>query len=130
MYTATTHGIKVTATPHYLPAQSAPHEGVYIWAYVIIIENQSPHTVQLLNRYWSITDDRGNHQEVRGPGVVGEQPVLKPGESFRYSSGTHLAAPSGIMRGSYQMVREDGTILDVDIPAFSLDSEEKAGLVN
>ena len=93
-----------------------------MWAYWVKIENQGGETVQLRNRYWRITDSQGQVQEVRGAGVVGEQPALKPGESFEYTSGTPLSTPSGIMLGSYQMQRNDGDTFDVTIPAFSLDS--------
>ena len=91
-------------------------------AYFVRIDNGSPRTVQLRSRYWHITDARGRVQEVRGPGVVGEQPVMRPGESYEYNSGTPLATPSGIMRGSYRMEAADGETFDVRIPAFSLDS--------
>lgn len=130
MFTQTTNSIKVTATPHYLAEQSDEDEGHFVWAYTIEITNMGTETVQLLNRYWHITDARGVVHEVRGPGVVGEQPVLKAGESFRYTSGTHLHSPSGIMRGTYQMVNDAGEVFDIDIPAFSLDTPEMMGLVN
>ena len=101
---------------------SAPSDGQYFWAYHIRIQNEGDETVQLKNRYWRITDARGQIQEVRGAGVVGEQPVLRPGDSFEYTSGTPLGTPSGIMMGTYEMEREDGDRFDVEIPAFSLDS--------
>ncbi|MBT3703433.1 MAG: Co2+/Mg2+ efflux protein ApaG [Alphaproteobacteria bacterium] len=122
MYSQTTHSIQVTVEPTYLDDQSSPDEDHYVWAYSIRIENQGPKIVQLKNRYWHITDARGLIQEVRGPGVIGEQPVLKPGESFEYTSGTPLATPSGIMLGTYEMTTDDGELFDVDVPAFSLDS--------
>jgi ApaG protein len=93
-----------------------------VWAYTIDIANEGHETVQLTTRYWRITDASGRTEEVRGPGVVGQTPVLEPGQSFRYTSGCPLTTPSGIMVGSYQMTTEDGGRIDVAIPAFSLDS--------
>lgn len=122
MYQETTNEISVTVKPVYLEEQSSPSDNHYVWAYRVKIENRGSDTVQLRNRYWRITDSQGQVQEVRGAGVVGEQPVLKPGESFEYTSGTPLSTPSGIMLGSYQMLRKDGATFDVAIPAFSLDS--------
>jgi len=122
MYTATTRGIKVTAVPQYLPEQSEPGENRFVWAYTIFLENLGDETVQLLNRYWHITDGLGRSKEVRGPGVVGEQPVLKPGEAFRYTSGVPLTTPSGIMVGEYEMVLPDGEKFPIAVPAFSLES--------
>jgi len=121
-YTETTDGIKISVQPVYNSGQSQPGEGLYTWSYFIKIENLSEDTVQLLNRYWHITDALGRVQEVRGPGVVGYQPVLKKGECFEYNSGTHLDTPSGIMQGLYEMQRDDGLIFSIKIPAFSLDS--------
>ena len=94
----------------------------FVWAYQVKIENHGPATVQLQERYWRITDANGLVQEVRGSGVVGEQPILEPGETFEYTSGTPLNTPSGIMVGSYSMQTNQGDQFDVDIPAFSLDS--------
>ena len=122
MYQEATNDIFVTVKPVYLEEQSSPEEDHYVWAYWVKIENQGSDTVQLRNRYWRITDSQGQVQEVRGAGVVGEQPVLKPGDAFEYTSGTPLSTPSGIMLGSYQMQRKDGATFDVTIPAFSLDS--------
>lgn len=122
MYSETTHGIRITVRPDYLDDQSSPDENHFVWAYHVRIENQGTVTVQLKSRHWKITDAMGRLQEVQGPGVVGEQPVLKPGESFEYTSGTPLSTPSGIMAGSYQMQGPDGQVFDVAIPAFSLDS--------
>ena len=122
MFIKTTHAIKVTVQPRYLPEQSAPEEEFFVWSYTVTMENLGPQPVQLINRYWHITDAAGRVQEVRGPGVVGEQPTLRPGDSYRYTSGTHLNTASGLMSGSYQMTREDGELLDISIPAFSLDS--------
>jgi ApaG protein len=122
MYTKTTNSIKVTVIPAYLEQHSEPEENRYVWAYTVQLENHSKEPVQLLNRYWHITDALGRAQEVRGPGVVGEQPLLKPGEIFQYTSGTSLETPSGIMAGSYEMLGEKGDKFQIAIPAFSLDS--------
>lgn len=122
MYSETTRFIKVTVKPFYLEDQSSPSDNHYVWAYQVRIENQGEETVQLRRRHWRITDGLGRMQEVRGPGVVGEQPVLKPGESFEYTSGTPLTTPSGIMIGSYQMETRQGESFEVAVPAFSLDS--------
>jgi len=122
MYDKTTRAIRVTVKPSFLEDQSSPDENYYVWAYRVQIENQGPETVQLRDRYWRITDGFGRVQEVRGPGVVGEQPVLKPGERFEYTSGTPLATPSGIMLGTYRMETAAGESFEVEIPAFSLDS--------
>jgi len=121
-YTTTTRDVMVSVEPFYLEEQSAPEENHYVWAYRVRIENQGEKTVQLLTRHWKITDANGNLQEVRGEGVVGEQPILEPGESFEYTSGTPLATPSGIMVGTYRLERGNGEIFDARIPAFSLDS--------
>jgi len=122
MYRQTTDSIRVTVKPIYLEEQSAPGDNHYVWAYQVQIENTGAETVQLLNRHWQITDSQGRVQEVRGAGVVGEQPRLGPGESFEYTSGTPLPTPSGIMVGTYEMVTDDGRRFEVAIPAFSLDS--------
>jgi ApaG protein len=122
MYEAVTRDIKVTVEPDYLENQSSPTDDHYVWAYHVRIENVGDETVQLRTRYWRITDALGQIQEVRGPGVIGEQPILPPGESFEYTSGTPLSTPSGIMVGTYRMEAPDGDSFDVDIPAFSLDS--------
>jgi ApaG protein len=125
-YAQTTRDITVTVQPVYLPDQSSPEDNHYVWAYHVRIENKGPQTVQLLTRHWRITDSNGQVQEVRGEGVVGEQPVLKPGGAFEYTSGTPLPTPSGIMAGTYQMESERGDRFDVEIPAFSLDSPHQA----
>ena len=122
MYSATTRSIKVTVKPFYLEDQSSPADHRYVWAYHVRIENQGSETVQLRRRHWRITDGLGRVQEVRGPGVVGEQPILGPGETFEYTSGTPLPTPSGIMVGSYEMETKAGESFDVAVPAFSLDS--------
>jgi ApaG protein len=130
VYYQTTNAIKVTVNPVYLEGQSSPSEAHYVWAYQVTIENLGDTTVQLRNRTWSITDATGHTQEVRGPGVVGEQPVLHPGESFEYTSGTPLKTPSGLMVGSYEMEGEDGDLFDVPVPAFSLDSPHESVRLN
>ncbi|MCG8357506.1 MAG: Co2+/Mg2+ efflux protein ApaG [Kiloniellales bacterium] len=130
MYSETTRSIRVTVKPMYLEEQSSPVEDHYVWAYHVHIENMGPEQVQLLNRHWRITDSMGRMQEVRGAGVVGEQPVLQPGESFEYTSGTPLPTPSGIMVGSYEMESAGGERFDVAVPAFSLDSPHQPIQVN
>jgi ApaG protein len=121
MYSAITREIRVQVEPIYLDDQSEPDDAQYVWAYRVQIENEGTETVQLLTRYWHITDGVGRVQEVRGAGVVGEQPVLNPGESYEYTSGTPLPTPSGIMKGSYQMRTPAGEKFDIEVPAFSLD---------
>ncbi|MBP7253712.1 MAG: Co2+/Mg2+ efflux protein ApaG [Alphaproteobacteria bacterium] len=122
MYSSTTREIKITVKTAYLEDQSAPTDSHFVWAYHIRIENLGRETVQLVSRYWRITDAKGEVHEVRGPGVVGEQPTLEPGDTFEYTSGTPLSTPSGIMTGKYQMENERGEKFDVQVPAFSLDS--------
>ena len=121
MYRAVTHDIEVRAEPFFLPEQSDPEENRYVWAYRITIANHSNETVQLMTRHWHITDALGRVQEVKGEGVVGEQPELEPGDSYQYTSGCPLATTSGIMVGRYTMQTEGGRAFEVDIPAFSLD---------
>ena len=130
MYSETTHAIEITVEPFFLEDESSPPDHRFVWAYHVRIENKSVETVRLLRRHWKITDSLGRTQEVRGEGVVGERPVLRPGESFEYTSGTPLATPSGIMVGAYQMETESGTALEVAIPAFSLDSPHQPVRVN
>ncbi len=122
VYNQTTYGIRVTVTPSFLVDQSVPDENLYVWAYHVIIENLGDDTVQLMTRHWRITNACGVLQEIRGEGVVGQQPVLAPGDSFEYTSGCPLTTSSGFMMGSYRMLGGDGSLFDVDIPAFSLDS--------
>ena len=130
MYAQETRGIRIAVRPVYLEEQSEPAENRYVWAYQVRIENQGRETVQLLNRYWHITDSYGRVQEVRGPGVIGKQPVLGPGESFEYTSGSPLSTPSGIMVGTYEMAGSGGERFDVDIPAFSLDIPDQSRRLN
>lgn len=122
MYEQVTRSIRVRVRPEYLEAQSAPDEGRYFWSYTVEIVNEGSETVQLRSRYWRITDANGHVEEVRGPGVVGQTPVIGPGESFEYTSGCPLKTTSGIMVGSYQMEKTNGTLIDIAVPAFSLDS--------
>ena len=122
MYEKVTRNICVSVKPFYLEEQSSPDEDRFVWAYRVNIENRGDDTVQLMQRHWRITDKHGRLQEVKGPGVVGEQPVLKPGESFEYTSGCPLETPSGIMAGSYEMTTPAGETFNIEIPAFSLDS--------
>jgi len=130
MYQAMTRDIAVTVSPRFLPERSSIEKSVYCWAYTIEITNHGNTTVQLKTRHWRITDAFGRLQEVRGPGVVGEEPVLKPGASFEYTSGVPLPTPSGFMVGTYGMVTAEGEHFDIDIPAFSLDSPEAKRTVN
>lgn len=122
VYEEETRGVIVRVTPDYREDQSAPDEDRFVWAYTVEIENRGGDRVQLMARQWEITDARGRRQEVRGAGVVGEQPVLEPGERFRYTSGAPLATPSGLMRGAYEMRLDTGERFCAQIPAFSLDS--------
>jgi ApaG protein len=122
MYRAVTDGIEITVEPEFAADRSNPDRGDYFWVYTIEIRNLRTDTVQLRNRHWEITDANGNVQHVRGVGVVGEQPVIRPGGIFRYSSGCPLRTTQGVMVGSYEMVAADGRMLDVAVPAFSLDS--------
>ncbi|HVZ05861.1 Co2+/Mg2+ efflux protein ApaG [Hyphomicrobium sp.] len=121
-YEATTRGIRIRVEPEYLEDQSSPEDGHFVWAYAVEISNDGAETVQLKSRMWRITDALGFTEEVRGPGVVGQTPVIPPGETFNYTSGCPLKTPQGIMVGSYQMTDEAGELFDVAIPAFSLDS--------
>jgi len=129
-YRAVTRQIEVKVTPRFLPDRSSPENGYFFWAYTINLANLGDETVQLKTRHWRITDGQGRLQEVRGPGVVGEEPVLKPGENFEYTSGVPLPTPSGFMAGSYGMVTESGEPFDIDIPAFSLDLPQEGRTLN
>jgi ApaG protein len=130
MYRTVTRNIEVTVSPRFLSDRSSPDNGYFFWAYSIEITNRGRETVQLKTRHWRITDANGKLQEVRGAGVVGEQPVLKPGESFEYTSGVPLPTPSGFMVGTYGMVTEAGEAFDIEIPAFSLDCSYAARTIN
>ncbi len=122
-FEATTRDIRVSVRVFYLNDQSEPDEAKYVWAYRIQIRNQGRAAAQLLHRTWEITDSRGHTMRVHGPGVVGEQPVIEPGEEFEYTSGTPLGTPSGFMVGTYHMIHPaTGETFDIAVPAFSLDS--------
>jgi ApaG protein len=129
-YLANTRGIAVSVEPTYLETRSSPENSQYLWAYRVIIENQGGETVQLLSRHWMITNARGELTEVKGPGVVGEQPILKPGQRFEYTSGVPLDTPSGMMGGAYQMESDGGERFDIEIPTFSLDRPNQGRYLN
>jgi ApaG protein len=122
MYCSVTRDIQITVLPEFLADRSDVDEAQFFWTYTVEIANRGDVTVQLTARHWKITDANGRLEEVSGPGVVGEQPVLKPGETFRYTSGCPLSTPSGIMAGTYRMVDEKGQVFEAAIPVFSLDS--------
>lgn len=129
-YSAVTREIEVTVRPFYLPRDSSPAEGRFMFGYEVRIVNRGPRTVRLRNRNWRIADALGRTQEVHGAGVVGKQPVLAPGDSFGYTSGAPLATDSGVMMGTYEMISEDGEEFEITIPAFSLDAPHGARRVN
>ncbi len=122
MYTCVTRDIEITVLPEFLPERSDDGERHYFWAYTVEIANQGAASIQVTDRHWKITDGQGRLEEVRGPGIVGEQPTLLPGEVFRYTSGCPLSTPSGFMTGSYRVVVDGGDVFDAEIPLFSLDS--------
>jgi ApaG protein len=130
MYSAKTNGIRIDVEPIYLEDESEPVEQRYFWAYSIDISNERDDPVQLLSRHWVITDGTGMREEVRGPGVIGKQPIIEPGQSFSYTSGCPLTTPSGIMAGTYQMTSTDGEPFSVNIPAFSLDLPNQSRVIN
>jgi ApaG protein len=130
MYQERTRSIQISVEPFYVDEQSVPDENRFIFGYRVQIDNQGPETVQLVSRRWRITDALGRTTEVQGAGVVGKQPVLEPGDSFEYTSGTPLPTPSGIMVGSYQMVTNSGERFEAHIPAFSLDAPGRRGPSN
>ena len=130
MYRETTRAIQVTVEPTFVETESEPEEGRYFWAYKIEIANLGQEVVQLRSRHWRITDANGRTEEVRGAGVVGKQPVLRPGETFAYTSGCPLPTPSGIMVGTYQMQAENGEMFAIAIPAFSLDLPDAPRTMN
>jgi ApaG protein len=121
-YEETTRNIRIAVEPDFLDDQSEPEERRYLWSYRVTIENKSAETVQLLSRHWRITDSQGRMREVRGPGVIGEQPVIAPGKSYEYTSGAPLETPSGFMTGTYRMRASSGESFDVGIPMFALES--------
>jgi ApaG protein len=122
MYRAVTRRIEVTVEPDFLEERSSVAKSEYFWSYTIVITNTGAETVQLQTRHWIIIDATGHRHEFRGEGVVGEQPVLRPGERFEYTSGVPLRTASGIMTGRYQMVSQSGEHFEIEVPTFSLDS--------
>ncbi|WP_417670629.1 Co2+/Mg2+ efflux protein ApaG [Roseibium sp.] len=130
MYRATTNGIEVSVEPYYLDDESEPENGHFVWAYMVEVHNGSDVPVQLRTRYWKIVDGLGRVEEVRGAGVVGEEPWIEPGDTFDYSSWCPLKTSSGIMQGSYGMEREDGSTFEAAIPAFSLDLPDEIRSLN
>ena len=130
MFERTTRHIKVSVQPSYLADQSAPDNNHFFWAYSVLIENGGAETVQLRARYWRIIDANGRTIEVKGAGVVGQQPILRPGETFEYKSGTPLETPSGMMLGAYQMQTADGQAFQIEIPVFPLDSPHEVRSVH
>ena len=129
-YTAETEGVVVRVRPSYLAGQSDPAEGRWVWAYQVEIVNLSGGPVQLVARRWTITDALGRVEEVRGPGVVGEQPLIEPGDSYAYASGCPLTTPSGSMVGAYFMQDAEGRMFEAAIPAFSLDVPDSRRVLN
>ena len=130
MYRETTRAIQVTVEPSFVESESSPDDGRYFWAYRIEISNLGEEIVRLRSRHWRIIDANGYTEEVRGAGVIGKQPVLRPGETFAYTSGCPLTTPSGIMIGSYQMQNDRGELFSIAIPAFSLDLPDAERTVN
>ena len=130
MYRAITRQIEVTVEPAFMPERSSAEHSRYFWSYTIVITNTGDETVQLRTRHWIITDASGKREEVRGEGVVGEQPVLAPGERFEYTSGVPLPTASGFMSGRYQMVSASGERFEIEVPTFSLDSPEVKRVLN
>ena len=121
MYECETGGVTVRVQPGFMPEQSNRDKSRFVWSYTVEIENRSEREIQLISRRWTITDALNRTEVVRGKGVVGEQPSLKPGEAYRYASACPLTTPSGMMGGAYQMLSKDGELFEVMIPTFSLD---------
>ncbi len=130
LYCKTTRSIRIEVVPVYLSDQSSPDQGYYVWAYTVLIHNEGREAIQLRARHWQISDSFGQVHEVRGAGVVGEQPVILPGETYEYTSGTPLAAPSGIMVGTYRMETRHGETFDVAVPPFPLDCPHAERLIH
>ena len=129
-YRAVTRQIEVRVEPQFLAERSSPENGYYFWAYTITLTNLGRETVQLKRRHWRIMDAHGRLQEVRGAGVVGEEPVLKPGENFEYTSGVPLPTASGFMSGTYGMINASGEEFEIEVPAFSLDTPQRGRTIN
>ena len=123
MSEAVTEGVRVEVLSQYSPDNSRPQVGEWVFQYTVRITNQGLDTVQLLSRHWIITDALDNVEEVKGPGVIGKQPILEPGQAFKYSSWCPLKTPTGNMKGTYQMVRADGRRFDIEIAAFGLKAQ-------
>ena len=130
MYSRVTRHIEITVQPEFLPERSNADRGHFFWAYTVEIANTGKSVVQLTDRHWKITDANGRLDEIKGPGVVGEQPVIRPGETFRYTSGCPLPTPSGFMAGSYRIVEEGGDAFEAEIPLFSLDAPAAKRVLN
>jgi ApaG protein len=130
MYRAVTRKIEVTVEPNFMPERSSVEKREYFWSYTIVITNTGAETVQLRTRHWIITDATGRQENIRGEGVIGEQPVLAPGERYEYTSGVPLPTASGFMTGRYQMVSESGEQFEIDVPMFSLDSPDSKRVLN
>jgi ApaG protein len=130
VYEAVTDGVTVRVTPDFMPEQSNRAKGRFVWSYTVEIENRSPRQIQLISRRWIITDALNRTEVVRGQGVVGEQPSLKPGEAYRYASACPLQTDSGLMGGAYQMLGADGELFEVMIPTFSLDLPQAGAKLN
>lgn len=130
MFKATTNGIEITVMPVFIDERSDPGNGIYFWAYRVIIENRSGEAFKLMSRYWHITDANGGIEEVRGDGVIGQQPDIADGENFTYTSGCQLKTSSGIMVGKYYMQTPSGQLLEANVPAFSLDLPGIEPIVN
>ena len=130
MYRAVTRQIEVTVEPNFMPERSSSENRQFFWSYTIVITNSGSETVQLRTRHWIITDATGHQQEIKGEGVIGEQPTLAPGERFEYTSGVPLSTASGFMTGRYQMVSATGERFEIDVPTFSLDSPDRGRVLN
>lgn len=129
-YSETTQNVQITVWPEFIDNKSSAIGEIFVWSYHVRIENLGTEPVNLINRYWRIIDEKGNIQEVRGEGVVGEKPIISAGSSYQYSSGVHLRHASGIMMGNYQMQKNNGEIFIVKIPAFSLDVPNAKSVLN
>ncbi|MBK9441258.1 MAG: Co2+/Mg2+ efflux protein ApaG [Comamonadaceae bacterium] len=127
MISTPAYQFQVQVKPRYLPEQSAPMQGLYFFAYTITIRNTGKVPAQLISRTWNVNDANGMTEKVKGLGVIGQQPLLKPGETFEYTSGTRLRTPTGTMHGSFFCVAEDGEKFDVDVPMFVLDALSPGG---
>ena len=130
LYSTTTEDVIVYAEPEYLETESSSQDSIYVWLYHIRIENKSNQAIQVLNRYWHITDGKGLVQEVEGSGVVGLQPIIEPEQDFEYTSSVSLSTPTGMMHGYYEVKTGDGKLMQVIIPLFSLDSVEQLRMPN